>query len=217
MIYRFLWRLGAVVSRLFFRIRVVGSDKIPASGGFVLAPVHRSALDFVFAAMVTKRPIHFMAKDSIWKVKPAGWLLDRAGSFPVRRGAADRRALEQCERWLERGEPVAIFPEGTRRFGPTVTDVFDGAAFVAARAHVPLVPVGIGGSEAAMPKGAKLPRRVRVTVVVGDPIDSSAAWSEGRLGVDRKAVKALTSQVTAAVQHNFDAATALVGTTVEAT
>ena len=210
MTYRFLWRLGAIVSRLFFRIRVEGAEKVPVSAAFVLAPVHRSALDFVFAAMVTKRPVHFMAKDSIWKVKPAGWLLDRAGSFPVRRGAADRQALEQCEKWLAAGDPVAIFPEGTRRFGPTVSDVFDGAAFVAARAHVVLVPVGIGGSEAALPKGAKFPRRVRVTVVVGDPIDTSSAWSSGRLGVDRKAVKALPSQLTVAVQDQFDAATAMV-------
>ncbi len=209
MIYRFLWRLGALLSRLLFRIEIVGTERVPATGAFVLAPVHRSGLDFLFAALVTKRQIHFMAKDSIWKIKPAGWILDRAGSFPVRRGTADRHALDQCEKWLRAGEPVAIFPEGTRKFGPTVSEVFDGAAFVAARAHVPLLPVGIGGSEAAMPKGAKFPRRVRVTVVVGAPLDTSSAWSGGRLGVDRKAVKVLTSELTQAVQDRFDEASQL--------
>ena len=71
---------------------------------------------------------------------------------------------------LEAGEPLVLFPEGERKSGPTVQPLFDGAAYVALKAGVPIVPVGIGGSEAVMPKGARFIRPRKVHVIVGAPI-----------------------------------------------
>ena len=86
---------------------------------------------------------------------------------------------------LEAGEPLVLFPEGERKSGPVVQPLFDGAAYVALKAGVPIVPVGIGGSERVMPKGAKFiyPRKVHVIVGAAD----HAAGRRARAGCPRVA------------------------------
>ena len=103
---------------------------------------------------------------------------------------------------LERGRPLVIFPEGTRRSGPVVENLFEGAAYVAARAGVPVVPVGIGGSERMMRKGKKLPRPTKVHIVVGEPIVVSAEGGRA----SRSAVHRLTGELQEQLQSLFDAA-----------
>jgi 1-acyl-sn-glycerol-3-phosphate acyltransferase len=150
-----------------------------------------------------------MGKDSIWKWGPGGRFVSALGAFPVRRGTADREALRACLQIVEAGEPLVMFPEGTRQSGPIVQPLFDGPAYVASRAGIPIVPVGIGGSERAMPKGSKMIRPVRITIVVGQPIHPPAPDGEtGR--VPRRVVRELTDQLYGEVQRLFDAAKAKV-------
>ena len=178
-------------------------NHVPASGPFVLAPVHRSFMDFALVARVTRRRLRYMAKDSLWRIGLLGRLLSVLGAFPVHRGAADRDALRRSVEVLEAGEGLVLFPEGTRRFGPVVEELYEGAAYVACRTGAPIVPVGIGGSERAMRKGKRLPRPVKVHVVVGPPLVPPAP-SDGR--VSRRAVHELTEQLRAEVQRLFDEA-----------
>jgi 1-acyl-sn-glycerol-3-phosphate acyltransferase len=187
-------------------LRVEGKENVPAQGAFVLAPVHRSFIDFALVSAVTKRRMRYMGKDSLFTFKPFGALLSALGGFPVHRGAADREALRTSIEVVDAGDPLVIFPEGTRRSGPVVENLFEGAAFVAARTGVPIVPVGIGGSEQALPKGRKLPRLVKIRIVVGEPIPPPAATEGGR--VSRKAVHATTEVLRAEVQRLFDQAMA---------
>ena len=88
----------------------------------------------------------------------------------VERGTADRAALRALEDALAAGEPVAVFPEGTRKSGPEIGELYAGAAYLAIKLGVPIVPVGIGGSEHILPKGKLFPRIHRVAVSVGHPI-----------------------------------------------
>ena len=106
----------------------------------------------------------------MWKNRAFGWLLSALGGFPVTRGTADREALQRCIAVLEEGEPLVLFPEGERKDGPIVQPLFDGAAYIAVKAGVPIVPVGIGGSERVMPKGARFIYPRKVHVVIGPPI-----------------------------------------------
>ena len=194
----------ALLFKLVGRVRVVGAEKIPRSGAFVLAPVHRSNVDFALASLVTTRPMRYMGKDSIWKSRPLGTFVTMLGAFPVHRGTADRDALKACVDIVAGGSPLVMFPEGARCQGPTVQPLFDGTAYVAAKAGVPIIPVGIGGSEAMLPKGAKLPRPSRLVLVVGDPIDPPAHTDQGRM--PRSAVAALTERLHGALQGLFDEA-----------
>lgn len=195
--------------RLFWRVRVEGQEHLPATGAYVLSPVHRSNIDSPLAACVTSRRLRFMGKQEMWKFKPVGALISALGSFPVNRGAADRDALRRCIDVLSGGEPLVLFPEGTRRSGPVVEDLFDGAAYIAIKAGVPIVPVGIGGSEAAMPKGAKFLRPVKVHLVIGPPLHPEGAGdreSSGGGRAPRKVVHELTLRLQAELQRLFDEA-----------
>jgi 1-acyl-sn-glycerol-3-phosphate acyltransferase len=149
-----------------------------------------------------------MGKDSLWKRRPAAWFLSTLGGFPVTRGTADREALKRCIGVLESGEPLVLFPEGERKSGPVVQPLFDGAAYVALRAGVPIVPVGIGGSERVMPKGARFIRPRKVHVIVGTPFLPPP--SEGRR-MPRSVVKQYSADLHAELQRLFDDAQARVG------
>lgn len=200
-----LWVLFA----LFGRVRVIGAEKVPPEGAFVLAPVHRSNVDFALTSLVTKRPMRYMGKDNIWKSRLLGRFVSMLGAFPVHRGSADRDALKACTDIVNGGSPLVMFPEGTRQRGPIVHDLFDGTAYVAAKTGVPIVPVGIGGSEAMMPKGAKLPRFSKLVLIVGDPIPAPVRTEAGRM--PRSAVGQLTEELHSELQRLFDEAMALAG------
>jgi 1-acyl-sn-glycerol-3-phosphate acyltransferase len=186
-------------------MRIEGREHVPANGAFVLAPVHRSYIDTPIAACVTTRRLRFMGKDAVWKHRPIGWVVSALGAFPVTRGTADREALKRGVAVLEAGEPLVLFPEGERKSGPTVHPLFDGAVYIAVKAGVPIVPVGIGGSERVLPKGVRLPRPRRVHVIVGEPIPAPVV-EVGRM--PRSAVREQSAALHAVLQELFDEAEA---------
>lgn len=209
--YRFLWLVTQTVAKLYFRCRVEGRHNVPGTGAFIVAPVHRSNLDTPLVSGITRRRLRYMGKESLWKRRFGAWMLTTAGGFPVERGTADRAALRASMEVIERGEPLVMFPEGTRQSGPVVRAFFDGPAYVACRAQVPIVPVGIGGTERAMPKGRKVPPPVRLAMIVGEPIQPPPPV-EGSNRVPRRAVKELTARVHEVVQQLFDEAQQSAGT-----
>ncbi|HUZ43043.1 MAG TPA: lysophospholipid acyltransferase family protein [Acidimicrobiales bacterium] len=196
---RFL--LVAVLCRLLFRLTVEGQENLPASGAYVVAPVHRSNLDTLYVGGISRRRLRFMGKDSLWKNPVTAFVFSALGGFPVHRGSADREALRRCMEVIQEGEPLVLFPEGTRQSGPVVESLFEGAAYVASRTGVPIVPVGIGGSERAMPKGSKLIYPVKVHLIIGKPIHPPTGDR-----VPRRAVHDMTAALHQELQILFEAA-----------
>ena len=190
------------VARALFRPRVVAQSPIPSTGGVLIAPVHRSNVDFVFPVLLTKRKMFFMAKDSLWKVSLLGRFLIAMGGFPVHRESADRASLQRAEEVLARGEVLILFPEGTRQEGPDVHDLLEGAAYLASKTQCPIIPVGIARSDRAMPKGALLPRPIRVSVYAGIPLLPAPLSDSGK--IQRSAVKQSTEELRIALQGVFD-------------
>jgi cytidylate kinase len=181
--------------------RVVGAENLPASGAFIVAPVHRSYVDWLVVARITRRRLRYLVKGEVWKVRSVGRLLEAFGAFPVHRGSADRDALKRALEVLEAGEPLVVFPEGTRGHGPTVAPLRDGAAYLALRAGVPIVPVGLGGVERAMPRGARLPRPTRLVVYVAPPITSAVrAPGAARGRIARTATHELSEELRAGIE-----------------
>jgi 1-acyl-sn-glycerol-3-phosphate acyltransferase len=205
-LYRFVRVVLGGFVRLFWRVRVEGLEHIPKDGAFILSPNHRSNVDTPLVALMGTRALRFMGKDSMWKFAFSDWFFTSMGGIPVHRGVPDRAAMKSCDEVLAAGQPMVIFPEGTRKSGPVIEEIFEGPAYLAAKHQVPIVPVGIGGSEGAMPKGAKMIRPVKITIVIGRPIAPPSPTESGRVG--RKGVKALSDDLKARLQELFDAAQA---------
>ncbi len=208
-IYRFLRVLVRGLNRILFRTTVDGADQVPATGPVIIAPVHRSFIDFFVASEVTKRKLHYMAKDSLWKNGMLARILPAVGAFPVHRQSADREALRRAQRVLDAGEVLILFPEGERRSGPVVEDLHEGVAFLAARTGAVVIPVGIGGSASVMPKGKKVPRPRHIHLVVGKPLLPPARTGAGR--VSRSTIHRLTEELDASLQDLYDRSVAATG------
>jgi 1-acyl-sn-glycerol-3-phosphate acyltransferase len=202
---------GAIVgfSKVWFRLEVHGRENVPTEGPFIVSPIHRSNLDTPVLGALTTRRLRYMGKESLWTSRPMGWFLTALGGFPVQRGTADREALKAALACVERGEPLVMFPEGTRQSGPVVAEMFDGPAYVACRTGAPIIPVGFGGTEAAMPKGSKFVRPVKMVMVIGEPLVPPPPKESGR--VSRRAVRELTAELGDAIQGLFDEAQARAG------
>ena len=196
--------------RVYFRLDIQGRENLPTTGAYIVSPIHRSNLDTPVLSAITTRRLRYMGKESLWKSRPLGWLLTALGGFPVQRGTADREALKAGLACVERGEPLVMFPEGTRQVGPDVAEMFDGPAYVACRTGTPIIPIGLGNTEAAMPKGSKFIRPVKMTIVIGAPIQPPPLKESGR--VSRAGVRDLTARLGEEIQRLFDEAQARAGT-----
>ena len=207
LVYRVVRDVLVAFARTYLRLRVEGTEHLPKQGSYVVAPVHRSYLDFFLVSAIRRPRMRYMGKDTLWRVHPAvSWFMDALGGYGVARGAsADREALKTTIDVVQEGlEPVVLFPEGSRQSGPVIQPLYDGVAYVATRCQVPIIPVGIGGSEQAMPKGARFPRPHKVRVLIGPPMQPAPLNESGR--VSRRGVKELSEQLTVELQRVFDEA-----------
>ncbi len=202
---RCVWHLIRWILYPWFRVRGRGAEHLDTPGPLILAPVHRSNLDSLILATQTERMMYALGKESLFTPAPLGWVMAALGAFPVHRGAADREALRSAQLLLERGKAVIVFPEGTRQSGSTVGEIFDGATFLAARTGAKVVPVGIAGTEAALPPGARRPRRTRVAIITGEPLAPPATES-GRLSLAKR--RAFSAALAEALQRALDEAIA---------
>jgi 1-acyl-sn-glycerol-3-phosphate acyltransferase len=197
------------LNQILFRTTVEGAGLVPATGPVIIAPVHRSFIDFFVASEVTRRKLHYMAKDSLWDNRQLARILPAVGAFPVHREAADRESLRRAQQVLEAGEVLILFPEGERRSGPVIQDLHDGVAFLAARTGAMVVPVGIGGSASVMPKGTKVPRPRHIHVIVGPPIPPPALTAGGR--ISRSGTRQATDRLARTLQDLYDRSVAATG------
>ena len=202
--YAFVRGVIVLIARVWFRIEVVGREHVPRHGPFVVSPNHRSNLDTPIIGVITTRVMRYMGKDTLWRSRPLAWFLTALGGFPVHRGTADREALKAGLACIERGEPLVMFPEGTRQSGPAMGEMFDGPAYVACRTGAPILPIGMAGTEAAMPRGARYLRPVKVRIVIGEPVVPPPLGERGR--VSRRAVRDLTAELGVVLQRLFDEA-----------
>ncbi|MFA5882327.1 MAG: lysophospholipid acyltransferase family protein [Acidimicrobiia bacterium] len=204
MFYKFWRSLIVGLAYLLFGVQVRGKDRVPPRGVYILAPSHRSLLDIPFAATVTRRRLRFMAKKEIFAGPFWSWVFNQLGAVAVDRDGNDRAALKAIEVALHQGEPVVIFPEGTRREGPQLGPLASGAAYLALRTGVPIVPVGVGGSEHPVVRRRGIPWWSRVGVVVGEPIVVEAATGT----IKRSSITALDEELRLRLQACFDEAVA---------
>jgi 1-acyl-sn-glycerol-3-phosphate acyltransferase len=151
-VYLLIGAISWPIVRFLFRLRWRGLEHLPATGGFVLAANHTSNFDPwpLGLPLFPRRYLRFMAKSELYWW-PMRWVLDAGGAFPVRRGEHDTVAIETAVRLCREGHIVVMFPEGTRRKKGLrkkhEARPRTGAARIALKAGVPLVPAAIRGTD----------------------------------------------------------------------
>lgn len=175
-----LWKL--MLSGLFkvlFRYRIEGGANEPKRGPFIAAGNHASAIDPPMIGLVLRRRAAYMGKVELFSIPVLGAWLRSVGVFPVRRGQPDRNAVRLSLKVLADGGVLVMFPEGTRSPDGRLQDPEPGAALLALRTGVPVLPVAVVNSYRAMSKKSRLPRFLRVMVRIGRPL--SVPKIEGKL------------------------------------
>ncbi len=196
-VYRGVRVIVNAVTRVLFRVELSGAENVPTQRPVIYAATHRSVLDTPFMGSLVRDPARFVAKDALFRSRFGNWIFRKLGAIPVRREIGGLSALRSSLTALNAGESLVIFPEGTRKFGPTIAELQDGCAYLAVKTGTPIVPVGIGGSENVLPRGAKLPRFTKVHVVVGPPIIPPT-------GNPRETALTVTEELRVALQCAYD-------------
>ena len=193
--YRFYRFVLLCIIRICFRWSARGAECIPRRGPFILVSNHASYLDPVLAGCASRREIHFLARDSLFRFPLVGRLLRSANALPVDRSGRSPRGLKSVLGCLAEGKPVMLFPEGTRSPDGSLQPARSGAGLVAVRSCAPVVPCRIFGSYRAWNRHRRLPRFCRITVVFGEPLEEF--WKgDGRdayIDASRRIMEAIAS------------------------
>lgn len=153
-----LFPIARLLVRVLGRLRTSGEGYVPATGGFIYCPNHISDADPVAFFVSQPRRAWFIGKQELFDLPVLGWFFYRFHAFPIRRDTADRAALRRAEACLRRGEPILLFPEGRCSQTGRLQRLQSGAALLALRADVPIVPVGIEYTNEMLPYGDLVPR-----------------------------------------------------------
>lgn len=204
-VYGVLQALVPPLAKAVWRPTVTGLEHVPATGPVILASNHLSFADSVVVPVVVPRKVVYLAKSDYFTGPGLRGRLSKAwfeglGMLPVDRD--DTRAaiasLDVALEVLGRGEAFGIYPEGTRSRDGRLHRGRTGVAHLALTAGVPIVPVGLVGTERLQPVGARLPRIVPVRVAFGEPIPTQGRYGGVPLG---RARRLLTDEVMAAIQR----------------
>lgn len=197
------FRPGAIITSwllwLFGPGRLEGLENVPREGPALVVANHCSNLDPLFVGWAvgyrTGRLVHFMAKEEMRRWPVIGFLARSAGVFFVRRGEGDRNAQRIALDLLADARMVGVFPEGTRSRDGQLREGRAGAALLAMRTGVPVLPVGLAGTHALFPGRGRWPHRNRMTIRIGPPL-SLAHQPDG---LDREALRDGTDRIMQAI------------------
>jgi 1-acyl-sn-glycerol-3-phosphate acyltransferase len=164
--YQVCKRSGSVLIQLLWGMRVEGRERVPRDGALLVTANHRSVLDPPFLGAALPREAGFAAKRELFEVPGLGALIGALHAIPVDRSNLAPSTMRRFEKWLERGNALVVFPEGTRSKDGRLGEARVGVGMMLVRLSVPVLPVWIEGTETPF---RNLFRRGRVRVVFGSP------------------------------------------------
>lgn len=193
----FKWSVVSPVLHTCFRGHIYGAEHVPMQGPLVVVSNHASYFDPPMISNCVRRPVAYMAKEELFKVPVLKQAIELYGAYPVKRGQGDRSAIRAALHKLEQGWCVGVFLQGTRTVDGRITSPKLGAALIAAKAQVPLLPVSLWGTHQILKSGQPLPHPVPVTVRIGTLVEPPASG-------DRQALEQVTQHCTEIINHLHD-------------
>jgi len=159
-----------IIFKLIFRLKITGGKNIPQNGPFIIVANHSSLLDPVILGVSVRPKVIFVAASYLFEIRWLGYLLRKANSIPVQR-ENDIKAIKQALKILQQGGVLGIFPEGGIDRQKNNLPVRAGAAYLATKVGVPIVPIKIKGADKVLPRGAKFIRSLnKIEVEIKKPI-----------------------------------------------
>lgn len=177
----FKWSVVSPVLCTYLRGRIYGAENVPQQDPLIVVANHASDFDPPIVSSCVRRPVSYMAKEELFQVPVLSQAIRLYGAYPVKRGSADRSAIRAALQQLDQGWAVGVFLQGTRTADGRIPDPKLGAALIAAKAQVPLLPVSLWGTEKIFVKGSAVPRSVPITVRIGEVIPAPASSSKEEL------------------------------------
>ncbi|MGG3470803.1 lysophospholipid acyltransferase family protein [Neobacillus pocheonensis] len=159
--YSFAKSVAYGVFKPWYRVQAIGVENIPKEGGVLLCCNHINNFDPIILGIMASRPVHYMAKEEIFRVPVLGGIVRKCNAFPVKRGMSDREALRKGLSVLKDGHVLGLFPEGTRSKTGELGKGLAGAGFFALKTDAYVVPCAIIGPYKSLRK---------LKVVYGQPI-----------------------------------------------
>lgn len=144
--YQFAKTVVKIFLKPKYKVKGSGTENIPKTGPVIICSNHISNYDPPIVGITCPRPIHFLAKEELFKNKIFGYILRKVHAFPIKRGMKDRNALRQGLNVLKDGHVLGLFPEGTRSKTGEIKKGLAGAGFFALRSNAAVVPCAIIGS-----------------------------------------------------------------------
>lgn len=174
--YRVLRVFFGILFHTIWPLRVYGLENVPRKGSAIMVSNHLSLVDPFVVAYGSQRIVNYMAKEELFGIPVAGFLIRKLGAFPVDRSRRDPSAIRTALQVLKSGELLGMFPEGTRSTTGEVQEIRAGAARLAARTQVPIIPVALHNTNRALPAG-KLLRPARISVRYGEPFELTELYN----------------------------------------
>jgi 1-acyl-sn-glycerol-3-phosphate acyltransferase len=166
-LYSALWILCRTLGVSVFGVRTRFAEPLPKTGGLLVLSSHQSHLDPLLLGLACDRRLSSLARASLYKFKPFGYVITALDAVPIDREASTVAAMKAVIRRLEGGAAVIVFPEGARTFTGRLAELKSGFALLAKRAKVPIVPVAIVGAWECWPRTRLFPRPGRVRLEFG--------------------------------------------------
>ena len=195
--HAFKWSVVSPMLHAYFRGRIYGAEHVPQEGPLVVVCNHASHFDPPIVSSCMRRPVAFMAKEELFNIPVLKHGIKLYGAYPVKRGMADRSAIRSALACLEEGWAIGVFLEGTRTPDARIHDPKLGAALIAAKAKVPLLPVSLWGTQKILVKDSPVPHSVPVTVRIGQVIDAPTSTK-------REELEAITQKCKEAIHELHD-------------
>jgi 1-acyl-sn-glycerol-3-phosphate acyltransferase len=167
--YRFAQLLSWLYFKIFHRFEITGADNIPVIGSFILASNHASYFDPPALGCKLPRNLHYFARDTLF-FWPLGFLIRNLNSIPVNRSQLDIATLKRVLKVLQSGDPLLVFPEGTRSPDGQIHSGKKGIGLLLAKSQSDVLPARIRGGNKVLGKGMMFPRIGRKLVVSYGPI-----------------------------------------------
>lgn len=190
----FKWSVVSPTLHTYFRGKIYGADKVPQSGAAIAVCNHASYFDPPILSNCLDRPVAFMAKEELFRVPLLKQAISLYGAYPVKRSQSDRSAIRAALKVLENGWIAGIFLDGTRSNDGKIYNPKLGAALIAAKAQVPLIPVSLWGTEKIITKGSIIPKSAAITIRIGDCLEPPKSTKKEELqGVTDKCTRIINS------------------------